>query len=46
MRKTLIFKNISREQKRETWEQMKVILLKEIRKKIQNVDHNFVVEKN
>ena len=33
MRKTLIFKNIQQEQKRETWEQRKVTLAKEIKKK-------------
>ena len=33
MRKTLIFKSIPQEQKRETWKQTKVILAKEIKKK-------------
>ena len=45
MRKTLIFKDQPQEQKRETWEQTKVTLAKEIKKKMQNMEHDFIIEK-
>ena len=45
MRKTLIFKDQPQEQKRETWEQTKVTLAKETKKKMQNMEHDFITEK-
>ena len=37
MRKTLIFRNTQQDQKRESWDQTKIILANEIKKKMKNI---------
>ena len=45
MRKTLIFRNIQQDQRRESWDQTKIILANEIKKKMENIDHGVIIKK-
>ena len=45
MRKTLIFRNIHQDQRRESWDQTKIILTNEIKKKMENVDQGVIINK-
>ena len=43
MRKTLIFRNIQQDLRRESWDQTKIILANEIKKKMENIDHGIII---
>ena len=45
MRKTLIFRNIQQDQRRESWDQTKIILENKIKKKMENIDHGVIIRK-
>ena len=45
MRKTLIFRNIQQDQRRESWDQTKIILANEIKKAMVNIDHGVIIKK-
>ena len=45
MRKTLIFRNIQQDQRRESWDQTKIILANKIKKKMENIDHGVIIKK-
>ena len=45
MRKTLIFRNIQQNQRRESWDQTKIILTNKIKKKKENIDHGVIIKK-
>ena len=45
MRKTLIFRNIQQDQRRESWDQTKITLANEIKKKMENINHVVIVKK-
>ena len=43
MRKALIFRNIQQDQRRESWDQTKITLANEIKKKMENINHVVIV---
>ena len=43
--KTLIFRNIQQDQRREIWDQTKIILANEIKKKMENINHSVIMKK-
>ena len=42
MRKTLVFRNIQQDHKKDSWDQTKIILANEIKKKMENIDHHIM----
>ena len=45
MGKTLIFRNIQQDPRSESWDQTKIILAKEIKTKMENIDHSIIIKK-
>ena len=45
MRKALIFGNIQQDQRRESWDQTKITLANEIKKKMENINHDVIIKK-
>ena len=45
MRKTLIFRNIQQDKRRESWDQTKIKLANEIKKNMENIDHGVIIKK-
>ena len=43
--KALIFTNIQQDQRREIWDQTKIILANEIKKKMENINHSVIMKK-
>ena len=45
MRKTLIFRNIQKDHRKESWDQIRIILANKIKKKMRNIDHEVIIKK-